>query len=110
MADQQIPVNRTLVGLLALVCLAAGGGVWWWDTWDNVWCGSFVRTGVLLGAFWLALPAKGREAAWANISPWTLVAALGAALIFVRRPHIFFAVIAVVVVAAVIIKPRQRRK
>lgn len=108
MSSAQVPVNRLLVGVLALACLVAGVGVAVGDTWENVWCGSFIRTGVLLGAFWLALPSRGREAAWANVSPWTLAGALGVALLFVRRPKIFFVIIAVVVIAAVVIRPRKR--
>lgn len=108
MTDTQVPVNRSLVGLLAIICVVAGAAVGYFDSLENVWCGSFVRTGLLLGAFWLALPSGRREAAWANVSPWTLVAALGAALIFVRRPKIFFVILAVLIVAAVVIKPRRK--
>jgi hypothetical protein len=109
MSEQKVPVNRTLVGILAIVCLLAGVIVGTVDSLENVWCGSFVRVGLLLGAFWIALPARGRGAAWANVSPWWLAGVLGAALLFVRRPKIFFAIIAVVVLAAVVIKPRTRR-
>ncbi len=108
MSQQQVPVNRTLVGVLAIVCVVAGAVVGYVDSIENVWCGSFIRVGVLLGTLWVALPSRTREAAWANVSPWTLVAALGAALVFVRRPKIFFAIILLVIVATVIIKPRKR--
>jgi hypothetical protein len=108
MATQSVPVNRTLVGVLAVVCVVAGVAVGAYDSLENVWCGSFIRVGVLLGAFWLALPSRGREAAWANVSPWTLAIALGLGLAFVRRPKIFFGIILLVVIAAVIIKPRKR--
>ncbi|MFV0445663.1 MAG: hypothetical protein ACK5Q5_18940 [Planctomycetaceae bacterium] len=109
MPAQPVPVNRTLVGLLAVACLLIGAAIGWFDSMQNVWCGSFVRTGLLLGAFWLALPSRGREAAWANVSPWTLALSLLAALLFVRRPRVFFVIIAIVVVAAVVIRPKRRR-
>ena len=63
MAQTQLPVNRTLVGVLAMVCLAAGAVIGYVESLENVWCGSFIRTGLLLGAFWIALPSRGREAA-----------------------------------------------
>lgn len=108
MAATRVPVNRTLVGVLALGCVAAGVAVGAFDSLENVWCASFIRTGVLLGAFWLALPSRGREAAWANVSPWSLAIALGLALMFVRRPKIFFVIVGVVILAAVVIKPKRR--
>lgn len=108
MAPQQVPVNRALVGLLGIACVVIGVVIGWTDSWQNVWCGSFVRTGVLLGAFWVALPSGNREAAWANVSPWTLVLSLLAALFFVRRPRVFFVIIALVIVAAVVIRPKRR--
>jgi hypothetical protein len=110
MAETQVPVNRTLVGVLSLVCVIAGGVIGWVDSIENVWCGSFVRVGLLLGAFWVALPGRNREAAWANVSPWTLVIALGTAVVFVRRPRIFFAILVLVVIAAFVIRPRPRRR
>ncbi|MFG0333422.1 MAG: hypothetical protein ACF8TS_08685, partial [Maioricimonas sp. JB049] len=69
MSSQQVAVNRTLVGIIAVVCLLAGAVIFVMDSYHNVWCGAFVRTGLLMGAFWLALPAGDREAAWANVSP-----------------------------------------
>ena len=109
MAETQVPVNRTLVGLLALGCVLAGGGIGYVDSLENVWCGSFVRTGVFLGALWLALPSRGRAAAWANLSPWVVAAALGAVVLFARRPRVALVLTVLIVIAAVVIRPRQSR-
>ena len=97
-----------LVGVLAVVFTIVGVLIGWLDSMDNVWCGSFVRTGVLLGVFWLALPSRHRAAAWANVSPWTLVAVLAVVLLFVRRPQIFFGIAALLAIAMLIIRPRPR--
>jgi uncharacterized protein (DUF983 family) len=50
----------------------------------GVWPGSFLRVGLILGAFWLALPTRTREAAWARISLWHLIGVLVALLVVVR--------------------------
>lgn len=109
MADRQVAVNRTLVGLIALGCLGAAVAIGALDTWENMWCAAFVRVGLLMGAFWLALPSRNREAAWANVSPYTIVAALLAVFI-VARWRTALPIVIVVVILALILRPRQRRR
>jgi len=48
-----------------------------------------VRTGVLLGAFWLALPTRTRDAAWANVSPVAFFLTIGGIIFFAARPKAF---------------------
>jgi hypothetical protein len=108
MSSAKVPVNRMLVGVLAVGCVVAGFGIALLDTWENAVFAGLLRTGVLLGAVWLALPTKSRQAAWANISPWTLLGFLIVAVIAIRRPQIFFPMVAVFVVATLLIRPRRR--
>ncbi len=108
MADQQISINRTLVGLIALVCLATGVAIGFADEFANLWCAAFVRVGLVMGAVWVALPSGDREAAWANVSPLTLVAILLFALVFVRRPLVFLPIIVGVAAIGFFVRPRRR--
>jgi hypothetical protein len=108
MPHDKIPVNRGLVGILTLGCLAGAVVAAIVNSWDSPLAAALLRTGVLLGAFWLALPSKGRQAAWANVSPWTLAICLVLGVLFVRRPRIFFPIIAVVALAALFLRPRRR--
>jgi hypothetical protein len=63
------------------------------STGENLWCGSFIRVGVLMGAFWLTLPGRGRTAAWERVNPaWILAVAVGL-LIVVRRPQVLFPIV-----------------
>ena len=66
--------NRLLIGCLAVTFLVAGLAIGLFDSWGNLWCGSLIRASLLLGAFWLGMPTKGRAAAWANFSPWWIIA------------------------------------
>lgn len=89
----QIQINRPLVGIIALVCLATGGGMWlrYGGREDlQMWIGGFNRAGFLMTAFWIALPSKGRDAAWANVSPWTFAGILLGILVAVRYPRTVF--------------------
>ncbi|MEW4529618.1 MAG: hypothetical protein ACF8PG_15670 [Maioricimonas sp. JB045] len=110
MSGQQVAVNRTLVGIIAVVCLLAGATIYLMDSYQNVWCGAFVRTGLLMGAFWLALPTGNREAAWANVSPWVLVVAVVVILLLVRRPRVFFPLLIAIGIVAFFLRPRPRRR
>ncbi|WP_437202690.1 hypothetical protein [Planctomicrobium sp. SH664] len=86
--EKDVEFNRLLVGLLALAALA--GAVLFalfGDAQNDFWCGSLMRVGLVLGAFWLALPTRGRAAAWAKISPWWIVGIAAALFFVVRNPR-----------------------
>lgn len=105
-------LNRTLVAVIALVCLAAGAYISLNYPEESFWGGSFVRVGLLMGAFWYAAPTKGRAAAWANISPWWIVGVAALLLFIVRRPRILIPFgIAIVVLGVFVPKllPSRRK-
>ena len=109
--DSQNPqVNRWLVAVLAVVCLFSGITIAVVDTPNNMWCGGFVRVGVLLSVLWFCLPSKGRPAAWANFSPWWLLGIVPL-LIMVRRPVVLVPLVIVLVFLGAIIpmftRPRK---
>ncbi len=104
-------VNRLLVGFIAISCLIAGVSIAVYDSMENFWCGSFVRVGALMGAFYYAAPSKGRAAAWANISPWWIVGTAGMLLFIVRKPRVLIPLgIAIFVLGVVIPKILGPRK
>ena len=107
MAEQQISVNRTLVGMIAAACLVAGLLIGFVDEFANLWCAAFVRVGLVMAALWVALPSGDREAAWANISPLTLVGILLFALVFVRRPLVFLPILIGVALIGFFLRPRR---
>lgn len=92
-------LNRALVGLITISLLVAGVSIGVLDSWEsNIWCGSFIRAGLLLGAFWIGMPTRGRAAAWANVSPWTTVGVIAGFIMltrFIRRPQVLLPFVAV---------------
>lgn len=100
-------VNRPLVGLLAIVCVATGVLVVGFDSFENPWAGSLIRVGVVLAVLWMALPTSTRRAAWTGMSPWITVAVVAIALFAVRRPLVFFPAAAAIILAVLVLKPRN---
>ncbi|WP_437185431.1 hypothetical protein SH668x_002536 [Planctomicrobium sp. SH668] len=77
-------LNRLLVALVAIGCLFAGLAIGILHQWSDLWCGSFIRSGLLLIAFWIGMPTKGRAAAWANVSPWWTLGVIGGLILITR--------------------------
>ncbi len=110
MPEKSVTVNRTLVGVIAVACLCAGLAIGVVDSLANLWCGAFVRVGLVTGALWIALPSRGRDAAWANISPLTLVVVILGALVVARRPKVFFPLLVVFGILGLFLRPRGRQR
>lgn len=117
MTTRTIPVNRTAVGLIALGCLTAAVGLfgvvaWMPDNSSLVFLqGGLARIGLLMGAIWLALPSRNQEAAWANLSPRTVIGFL-LAMILTMRIQLRFLIPAAVVIGIVllILRPKPKKR
>ena len=113
MSGEKITINRTLVGVLALVCLGTALAIWigvpaGQNTW--MWVGAFTRVGVVMSAFWLALPSRHREAAWANVSPLTFAGIVVAVIALASRPRVALPILAVVAVLWFVLRPRPKQR
>jgi hypothetical protein len=102
-------VNRTLVGVLAVICCAGAIAVALAAPEQEALGAACLRVGLLLGAFWLALPTSSRPAAWANVSPYVVVAIV-VALLFVRQMRVFIPLLLVVGVLAFFLRPRPKKR
>ena len=110
MEQKGVPVNRGLVGILTIGCFAGSIAVAIYrGDFADALAAALFRTSLLLGAFWLALPTRSREAAWARISPWTLALFVGAGVLMARRPKVFLPMILALAIAAYFIRPRNRK-
>lgn len=112
MSDQKIEINRTLVGISALVCLLTAGtllAVYPSDDSWVYWQGAFVRVGALMSALWLALPSGKRQAAWTNVSPTTFLGVILAVFGIAFRPKVAVPLIIVVAIIGFVLRPRQKR-
>lgn len=111
MTAQKIEINRTLVGVLAASCLGAAITIFVGYSHNEsliVWQAAFTRVGLVLTALWLALPTRGRPAAWSNVSPSTLFGLLLALLACARYPKVMIPVLIVVAIIGFFLKPRPR--
>jgi hypothetical protein len=114
MKDNNVAVSRPLVGLLAICCLVVAGLIRMLAP-DHqeaqLWLAGFIRVGLVMTAFWIALPSGDRPAAWANISRHTLIGIALGTLALLRLP--FRVVLPVAVAVAVIgfvLRPRGKKR
>ena len=110
MMQRNVPVNRGLVGFLAIVCLGAGVALLLTRGMEDAITAAFVRVGLLLGAFWCALPTRHRDAAWANVSPITVLLVLGLLIVFARNLRVLLPLAIVLGVIAYFLRPRNKRR
>lgn len=115
MSDEKIAVNRTLVGIIGLVCLGIYGYLYWIAPQDmfaqqDIITGAFMRVGLLMMAFWLALPSKNREAAWANLPPWVFVAVALSIVLFATRPKVAIPLVLFFGILGFVLRPRKKRR
>ena len=104
-------IKRILVGVCALISLAAAGGVWFFtaDPESSGLLSALVRVGIVLGALWLALPAQAGRFPWERALP--LVIGVGLVLALARRASVVLVPIVIVIaVAALILRPKPKRR
>jgi hypothetical protein len=106
-SEEELRSKRVYVGILAIGFLIAGLVVFAAHPDREGVQGALLRVGVLLGAFWLALPTKTRPAAWSKVSPLTIGIAVAVAAFLPRLRYVLPLVAAV---AAIAWYTRPRRK
>lgn len=109
MGNERIEISRPLVGILTVACFVGAAVVFWRYPDEELWLSGFIRVGLLMSAFWLALPTRSRPAAWSRVSPLTFVLLLLGLVILPRYPRYIIPIGLVVAVAALILRPRNRR-
>lgn len=109
MPQQPLTVNRTLVGVISVVLLATAAIFSLMDI-QEMWAGACLKVGLVMGAFWLALPSLTRNPELGQVSLVTLLGALAVALIIGRTKiplKIVLPTLAAFVFAIRILGPRR---
>lgn len=106
MNEDELRGKRIYVGLLSIGCLTAGAALWASSEYEMLQS-TLLRVGLLLGAFWLALPSKNRSAAWARASPWSVGIVILIAVLLPRLKYMLPLLI-VGIVVAVLVRPRRK--
>lgn len=113
MDNVSIKINRTIIGLASIACLAVAGYVWYQaadESQQPGWLGPLVRLGVTIGAIWIA------SAKWFGIrgsielSPKALLAVVAVLAAIAIRPRIGLAAVIVIAVLWFVVRPRRPRE
>lgn len=107
-SEEELAAKRPLVGLLAVCGLSIGAVLSLFPGNEGVQA-TALRVGLLLGAFWLAMPTRNRAAAWSGLSRWSLPAlvALGVVL---PKLKLLIPIAGIVAVAWFLLKPRPAKR
>jgi len=109
MHDRNVALNRTLAGFLAIGCGIAGIVLCATRGIEDQFGAGFIRVSIVLGALWCAMPSRGKEAAWARVSPWAVVGVVLAAVLLVRHLRVLLPLAIALAAAGYVLRPRKRR-
>jgi hypothetical protein len=116
MPHSKTTVSRRLVGFLAIGLFGIAFVLSLWPNLIPGAAGAMVggvaaRGGIVLAAFWLALPTSNRLAAWANVSIASVLPLLLVAMALFRIPfRILIPLAGFVFLVGVILRPKPARR
>lgn len=84
MEPAELQSRRTAIGVLALVLLSLSGVVFWVAPEKTGTMGALLRVGVLLSAFWLAIPQLMAKPRLLKYLPWYLLGGLILGVVFIK--------------------------
>jgi hypothetical protein len=109
MTSQRGGFNRALTGVLAVGCGIAGIALCVVRGTEDALGASLIRAGVVLGALWIALPTRSREAAWARVSPYAVIGIAIGIVLLVRHVRVLLPVAIAAAAAGYLLRPRKSR-
>lgn len=106
--EEELRGKRIYVGLLAIGCLVGAAATMILRPDDTGLLGALIRVGMLLSAFWLAMPTATRPAAWKRLpsSNWAIFGMIISAILIPRLKYMF-PVLAVFAGVAWFARPRK---
>ena len=106
--EEELRGKRVYVGLLSIGCLVGAVVTMILRPDDTGLLGALVRVGLLLGAFWLAMPTATRPAAWKRLpsSNWAIFGMIISAVLIPRLKYMF-PVMAIFAAVAWFARPRK---
>ena len=99
-----VNINRTSIGVIAVVLLLAAAILWATLGSQNLWTGACVKVGLVMSTLWLAMPSGPTQANWGQASLGSIIVLLSIGLILIGKRVDFRIVMAVLFGAAVTIK------
>lgn len=109
----ELTPDRWAVALITVGCFAAAAAMWaggyTQDNKNQLAFSGLIRVGIFMSTVWWALPGGGKLAAWAGMSPWTMVFIAVGVFLTPRLKYSGPIVIAMLVLGA-FIRPKSKKK
>ena len=109
MSERPAGINKPLVAVLAVICLATGGTMAIFTPDQPAVVGAFLRVGAVMAALYFALPRPGEQVRLAKFAPMIVVVVVLIAL--TRR--MFLAILPLIIVLAVLgilLRPKPKKR
>ena len=108
-----LTVNRALVGGIAIVMLGGAGILWFAAGSQNIWTGACLKVGLVMAAFWLALPAFPKHGNWGQVSWSAVVGFMALALVLTGKRvdlRIVIPMLVGVVITVLVLRPKSKTR
>lgn len=102
-------INRSLVGLCALVCLGAALALWLFYREHYAAMYAFLRVGVVLAALWFALPVLRTTRFLDRLTP-LIIGGMVLLAIFQKRFVVLAPLAAALAVLTLVLRPRPKQR
>jgi len=112
-ASGTVTINRTLVGVIAVVLLAGAGLFWASLGSQHALTGACLKVGSVMAALWLALPTISRHGNWGQVSWGSVIAFMGLALALTGKRvsfQIAFPILLGVAITMLVLRPKSKTR
>ncbi|MCA8985144.1 MAG: hypothetical protein R3C12_22590 [Planctomycetaceae bacterium] len=109
MEPEELQSNRGKIGAIAIACLLIAIGVYSQAPEKTALVGALVRVGLLLGAFWLAVPVFLRHPRILRRLPWYLLAGMVGIVVYFKYLFVLIPVFIALAILSMFAGPRRTR-
>ena len=107
MSDWKIKISRRTVGIIAIVCIATAGGIWFESPDSTEWY-PIMSAGLIVGIVWIAFPTFVEKAARLEVSPKALVGIFAALVALAVWPKLAIVGMIVLAILRFVLRPRDK--
>ncbi|MCA8988124.1 MAG: hypothetical protein KDA78_10805 [Planctomycetaceae bacterium] len=108
MDTSELTAKRGIIGFLSLLCFTAFGLMLLYDSSKIAVLGAFMRVGIMLGAFWLAIPLLVRYPRMLKYLPWYVLGGALLIVVFIKQIWMLIPLFIALALLSMFAGPRTR--